>query len=96
MFVEDDGGGGDEPADTVTITRAEYDTRKAELRIEATSTGDGAVLTAHVTATGEVIDTLRRDGGGRYRGQFDWPTNPQNVTVRSSLGGEATTDVQAK
>ena len=35
-------------------------------------------------------------GGGQYRGEFSASTNPQNITVRSSLGGVATRSVVAK
>jgi hypothetical protein len=44
-----------------------------------------------VTATGALIGTL---SGGR--GEFSWPTTPQSITVRSSLGGAATRTVTAK
>ena len=83
-------------ADTVAITRAEYDGGQRRLRIEATSTSASATLTAYVSATGQLIGTLTNDGGGRYSGRFTWPTNPQNVTVRSSLGGSATRAVTVK
>jgi hypothetical protein len=81
--------------DNVTITRAEYSTGSRELRVEATSTSANAVLRVYVTSTNELIGTLSNDGGGRYRGQFTWPTNPQNITVRSSLGGSASRSVLA-
>jgi len=83
-------------ADTVSITRAEYSTGNRELRIEATSTRSNAVLRAYVTSTNALIGTLSNNGGGRYEGRFTWPTNPQNITVRSSLGGSATRAVTLK
>jgi hypothetical protein len=83
-------------ADTVSITRAEYSAANRELRIEATSTRSNAVLRAYVTSTNELIGTLSNNGGGRYEGRFTWPTNPQNITVRSSLGGSATRAVTLK
>ena len=83
-------------ADTVAVQLAEYTADKRELRVEATSTNASAVLRCYVSSTGELIGTLTHDGGGRYRGQFSWPTNPQSVTVRSSLGGSATRTVAAK
>lgn len=82
--------------DTVTITRAEYDGGNRRLRIEATSTRSTATLQAFVTSSGQLIGTLSNDGGGRYRGEFSWPVNPQSVTVRSSLGGQATRTVAAR
>ena len=82
--------------DTVAIQLAEYTADKRELRVEATSTNSSAVLRCYVSATGELIGTLTNEGGGRYRAQFTWPTNPQNLTVRSSLGGSATRAVAAR
>jgi hypothetical protein len=79
----------------VTITRAEYSSGGRELRVEATSTNSSAVLRVYVTSTNELIGTLSNNGGGRYAGRFTWPSNPQNVTVRSSLGGSASRNVNA-
>jgi FG-GAP-like repeat len=76
--------------DTVTITRAEYDSGNRRLRVEATSTRANAALQAFVTSSGQLIGTLSNDGGGRYRGEFTWPVNPQSITVRSNFGGQAT------
>jgi hypothetical protein len=84
-----------QPADTVAIQRAEYRSGSRELRIEATSTSSSATLRVYRTATNELIGTLRNEGGGRYRGQFTWPVNPQNITVRSSVGGSASRTVTA-
>jgi hypothetical protein len=83
-------------ADTVAVTQAEYRASKRELRVNATSTSGSAVLRAYVTSTGALIGTLTNDGGGRYSGRFSWPTNPQNITVRSSLGGSAGRAVRLK
>jgi hypothetical protein len=41
-------------------------------------------------------DALSNSGGGQYRGEFGVSTNPQNITVRSSLGGSATRAVDVK
>lgn len=82
--------------DTVAIQRAEYRITRRELRVEATSTNPTATLTVYVTSTGQFIGTLANNGGGRYSGLFRWPTNPQNITVRSSLGGWATAAVTAR
>jgi len=70
--------------DTVSISRAEYDTQDRELEVRASSSASGATLRVHVTSTDALIGTL---SGGR--GIFSWPSNPVNITVRSSLGGEA-------
>lgn len=83
-------------ADTVGVQRAEYDAGKRVLRVEASSTNSTAVLRAYVTATGALIGTLSNDGGGRYRGELSAATNPQNITVKSSLGGSASRAVTLK
>ena len=82
--------------DTVSIQLAEYSAGSAQLRVEATGSNASATLSVYVTATNTLIGTLRNDGGGRYRGDFSWPTNPQNITVRSSLGGSASRTVTLK
>ena len=82
-------------ADTVGIQRAEYDAGKRVLRVEASSSNSAAVLRAYVTATGALIGTLTNDGG-RHRGEFSAATNPQNITIRSSLGGSASRAVTLK
>ena len=76
--------------DTVSITRAEYRTSNTQLRVEATSTNASATLQVFVTSTNQLIGTLTNNGGGRFRGQFSWPVNPQTITVRSNFGGQAT------
>jgi hypothetical protein len=83
-------------ADRVSITRAEYDSDKRVLRVEATSTSSSATLQAFVSSTGQLIGTLSNSGGGQYRGEFSLSTNPQNITVKSNLGGVATRSVTAK
>ena len=82
-------------ADTVAIQRAEYTASKRQLRVNASGTSPTATLKAYVTATGALIGTLD-NRGGKYSGQFSWPTNPQNITVRSSLGGSASAPVIPK
>jgi hypothetical protein len=82
--------------DTVSITRAEYAIGNRRLRVEATSTRSNATLQAFVTSSNQLIGTLSNDAGGRYRGEFSWPVNPQNITVRSNLGGQATRAVTAR
>jgi hypothetical protein len=76
--------------DNVSITRGEYDSSQRRLRVEATSTRATATLQAFVTSSGELIGTLSNEGGGRFRGEFSWPVNPQSITVRSNFGGQAT------
>ncbi|HEY0426770.1 MAG TPA: FG-GAP-like repeat-containing protein [Pyrinomonadaceae bacterium] len=83
-------------ADTVTIQRAEYDGRNQILRVEATSSRTNATLQVLATSTGLVIGTLTNNGGGKYSGQLNSSVNPQNITVRSSFGGQASRAVTAK
>lgn len=83
-------------ADTISITRAEYTVSKRRLRIEATSTSASATLRAYVTSTGQLIGTLVNNGRGRYSLQINWPSNPQNITIRSSAGGAASSTVTAR
>jgi hypothetical protein len=80
--------------DTVTILRAEMRPGRSELRVEATSSGDGAELTVFVTATGVKIGTLERGEGDTYRGEFFWTRAIDLITVVSSLGGQATATVK--
>ena len=82
--------------DTVSITQAEYAVGNRRLRVEATSTRTNATLQAFVTSSNQLIGTLSNDGGGRFRGEFSWPVNPQNITVRSNFGGQATRAVTAR
>ena len=83
-------------ADTVSIGRAEYETAKRNLRIEATSSRTNATMQVFVTSTNQLIGTLTNNGGGKYSGQFSLSVNPQNVTVRSSFEGSASRGVTAK
>ena len=82
--------------DTINIQRAEYQRSSRWLRVDATSTQPNATLRVHETATGALIGTLKNSGGGRFNGQLSWPTNPNNITVRSSFGGSATRAVSPK
>src|SRR4051812_15468838 len=66
------------PADPVSIGRAEYDSSKRTIRIEATSNTAGATLRAYVTSTGALLGTLSSGGG-----TFSAASNPQSITVRS-------------
>jgi hypothetical protein len=54
------------------------------LRVEARSSGSGATLTVYVTSTGVKLGTI---SGGRF--ETNTASNPGNVTVKSSLGGQA-------
>lgn len=64
--------------------------------MDATSTAPTATLRVYVTETGALIGTLKSNGSGRFSAQLSWSTNPNNITVRSSFGGSATTEVLLK
>ena len=83
-------------ADTLSITKAEYAAGNAQLSVEATSTSSNATLQVYAASTGALVGTLVNDGGGRYRGQFSWPSYPQTIAVESSLGGTVTGAVALK
>jgi hypothetical protein len=62
------------------------------LRVHAGSSIKSSVrnaptLRAYVTSTNALIGTLNGDLDGSYIGNFSWPSNPQMITVRSSMGG---------
>jgi galactose oxidase-like protein/Kelch motif protein len=82
--------------DTVAIQIADYFRKRQLLRVEATSTTSTAALSLYETSSGAFIGTLTRYNGSRYRGEFTWPLNPRNITVRSTLCGWAATDVALK
>jgi hypothetical protein len=44
-------------------------------------------LRAYVTSSNTLIGTLSGDVDGSYIGDLSWATNPQIITVRSSMGG---------
>lgn len=77
------------PFDTVGVTKVGYTIATKQLKVEATSTNPQAILTVSVTSTGQLLGALSNAGGGKYTGQFIVPTNPQNITVKSSGGGAA-------
>jgi hypothetical protein len=81
------------PTDIVTVQRAEY--TKKSLRVDATSTDATATLKIYVTSTGAFIGTMKNRSGG-YTAVVSWPVNPGNITVRSSLGGVASSAVSVR
>jgi hypothetical protein len=83
-------------ADIVSITRAEYESAKRTLRVEASSSKLTATLQVFVTSSSELIGTLTNNGGGKYGGAFTFSTNPQNITLKSDLGGAKSIGVTPK
>src|SRR5215208_1591285 len=82
--------------DTIKIQRAEYQQSKRALRVDATGTEPTAMLIVYVTATGDVVGTLKSNGNGRFSASLSWPTYPNDITVRSSLGGSGSSAVALK
>lgn len=82
--------------DTVTITKAVYNTSRSQLTVSATDSNTAAVLTVKVTSSGEVLGTMRTRGDGTYQLKKNGIANPVNVTVTSNLGGSANADVRAR
>jgi hypothetical protein len=80
-------------SDTVAIQTASYRASRHRLTVAATSSSSTATLRAYVTSSNTLIGTLTNVGGGSYQAQFSWPSNPVNITVRSSLGGSASAAV---
>jgi photosystem II stability/assembly factor-like uncharacterized protein len=83
-------------SDTVAIQAADYFRNRQVLRVEATSTTSTAALSVYETPSGAFIGTLTRYDGSRHRGEFTWPVNPQNITVRSDRCGLAASNVTVK
>jgi hypothetical protein len=82
-------------ADKVAVTRAQYSTEGKQLGVDATSSSADAILTVFEARTGEQIGVLESKGEGAFAGAFDLPSAPQEITVKSNLGGTATVPVEA-
>jgi hypothetical protein len=80
------------PPDRVAIQTATW--KKGLLTIQATSTNPNAILSVH-SRSGAFMFRLTNKGGGRYADQRGWVTNPQQITVRSNLGGSATATLRS-
>jgi len=84
--------------DTVAVQSAVYINATHLLSVRATSSvnafaRNAPTLTVYVTATNARIGTLSGSPDGSYRGTFSVQSNPQEVTIRSTLGGSADTAV---
>ena len=53
------------------------------------SARNAPTLRVYVTSSNALIGTLHGDLDGGYSGILSWATNPQMITVRSSMGGSA-------
>ena len=80
----------------MAVQKAEYTTKKKTLLVEATSSNTNVTMTVSTTSTGAVLGTLANKGGGKYQATLSVPTNPVNITVKSSGGGSASRAVTLK
>jgi hypothetical protein len=88
--------------DQVTITTAVYYLSASyhhELHIIGFDANTGVTLTAYVTSTGQQIGQLEDPPSGEFQSTFSGTfdafngSNPSTITVKSSLGGTATSAV---
>ncbi|HVI72862.1 MAG TPA: SBBP repeat-containing protein, partial [Pyrinomonadaceae bacterium] len=82
--------------DTIRILRADYQRSKGLLRVDATGSDPAATLRVYVTATDALVGTLKSNGNGRFSASLSLPTYPEQITVRSSSGGSASSAVVLK
>jgi hypothetical protein len=80
--------------DTIEVESAVYTNANHLLKVRAASSVKSTVrnaptLRVYVTSTNELIGALSGNVDGSYTGDFTWPSNPQVITVRSTLGGTA-------
>jgi len=84
------------PSDVVVIQRADYFRNRQLLRVSAAGSISTATLQSFVTSSGVLIGSLTNDGGGAFSGEFLWPLNPQDITIRSSHCGSASKGMSLK
>jgi hypothetical protein len=80
--------------DTVEVESAVYTNSNHLLKVRAASSVKSTVrnaptLRAYVTSTDQLIGVLSGNVDGSYTGDYTWQSNPQMITVRSTLGGTA-------
>jgi hypothetical protein len=82
------------PGDAVEVFSAVYTNGNHLLKVRAgssikSSARNAPTLRAYVTSTNALIGSLHGDLDGGYSGDLSWATNPQTITVRSSMGGSS-------
>lgn len=82
-------------SETITIIKAVYSTARQTLSVQATDSDPSAVLQVYVTSTDTLIGTLTKKRAG-YSGKFVISPNPENITVKSNLGGSASGPVTTR
>jgi pilus assembly protein Flp/PilA len=88
--IGDEGDGGDDAHDLVVIIRADYNSDKQELHIDATSNGDYYPDVTLTASPGGVMEQRAH----HYHLIFTLTGCPCAVTVTSSAGGSATVIVE--
>jgi hypothetical protein len=78
--------------DKVAIQTATW--TRGLLTIKATSTNPNAILSVFSSA-GNFMFELTNNGGGKYSDQRGFVTNPQQIQVRSNLGGSASATLKS-
>lgn len=82
--------------DTVSISKADYRLNNKRLSVAASSTNSAVTMKVYVTSTNLLVGPLSIQGGGKFAGNFTLPSNPVNITVKSSGGGSASKDVTVR
>src|SRR5262249_5249509 len=83
------------PPDTISIGQAQWSRKTQMLQITATGTNSSALLKASATSNNATIGFMSF-GANSFVGNFSWPVNPGQITVRSGFGGSATATVSTK
>jgi hypothetical protein len=73
--------------DTIHVTSATWSTSTHQLNVTATSTNPNAILTVTLASNGQNLGTMKSEGNGTFTLQTQFPTQPGNINVKSSLGG---------
>lgn len=83
------------PLDSVAVSKSLLTTKSAQLKVEATSTGNPAAIEVYSRNTGSLLGTLT-GSGGKYGGTMFAPSNTTSILLRSALGGTIIAAVQPK
>jgi hypothetical protein len=79
--------------DSVKFGKHSYDAPSMELLVSASSSNTGATLSLYNSATGAYIGPVQNGGGGKYGGNvYVLVTDPGNITIKSSGGGQSSID----
>ncbi|HEY2710916.1 MAG TPA: plastocyanin/azurin family copper-binding protein [Chthoniobacterales bacterium] len=86
-----------QPIDTITITRALYNSTTMQLTVMATDSDPTATLSAGAPGRRRILGTMMSDGNGNYSAKFSHiATNPLLIAVKSNHGGFAQSRVRIR